>query len=135
MTSKRSRPLFSMGDYLLHSGDESTWKINCDSLGEEDWCTLAYLLSIRLPPFSGVYGIPRGGVALATALLRYVTRDQDDLPDLVVDDVLSTGASFIKWKNSYQRPCIGAVIFARDAKKVPDWVTPLFIMTPERKKK
>jgi hypothetical protein len=44
--------LFQLGDFHLHSGQKSKYKINCDALTDEDWRTLAMMLVERLPLFS-----------------------------------------------------------------------------------
>lgn len=109
--------LFVLGDFTMHSGDIGHWKIECDALTDADIECLAYMLSERLPRFGWVRGIPRGGLRLAAAMEQYVTHG----PVLVVDDVLTTGASM---EEARTESSIGAVIFARG--ECPSWITPLF---------
>ena len=107
------RNLFQLGIFNLHSGAPSCWKIECDALTAEDWAALAYMAHMVVGPFRRVIGIPRGGVPLASALHRYVT-EHDDYPTLVVDDVLTTGASM----RDVMAPLtnvVGLVVFARNA--------------------
>lgn len=110
--------MFEKKDFVSHSGLLLHWKINCDSLTDEDVETLAYIISEQFC-FSSVHGVPTGGVRLAKALESFCTING---PRLVVDDVLITGKSmeFMKvWPDD-----IGVVIFARG--ECPSWVTPLF---------
>ena len=83
--------LFRGGRFTLHSGDTSTLKIDCDALSDEDWQSIAAQVSTRFR-FGAVIGVPRGGVPFARALEPYV---DDTLcgDTLIVDDVLTTGAS------------------------------------------
>lgn len=85
--------LFNYGDFTLHSGGGSTFKIDCDALTDNDLQALARIAVNILPPFGEVYGIPRGGERLAEALKPYATAGDKTL--LIVDDVLTTGASII----------------------------------------
>lgn len=63
--------LFQTGRFLLASGAESSWKIECDALTVEDWKTLARLIAERVPTFGEVSGVPRGGLTLASYLWPY----------------------------------------------------------------
>lgn len=119
--------LFQLGDFRLHSGAASRWKIDCDALTDEDWDTLALMIKERVPAFGCVVGIPTSGMKLERSLTRYEESDNDMV--LIVDDVLTTAASMEKEKRIYlQASSIihGAVVFARGP--CPDWVTPLFQM-------
>jgi hypothetical protein len=110
--------LFKTGAFVLHSGEQSQWKIDCDVLTDEDWATLAHLIADQII-FSAVEGVPEGGLKLAAALhkLCYETG-----PLLIVDDALTTGASMEKWRCG--REAIGVVLFARG--QCPAWVRPVF---------
>ena len=111
-------PLFQAGEFVLHSGGRTRFRIECDALNDDDWSSLAAWAAQQLPPFGAVEGVPRGGVKLATALSPYVTTG----PLLIVDDVLSTGACMEKWRA--ERHAMGLVVFARGVP--PRWVRALF---------
>lgn len=113
--------LFNLGHFTLHSGSPSRFKIDADALTDEDLEALAYLASERVGPFGAVEGVPTGGERFAREMRRYVTGG----PLLIVDDVLSTGASMEEHRG--HRHALGLVIFAR----VPpeqSWIDALFIM-------
>ena len=119
--------LFNTGKFILSSGRESGFKIDCDSLAAADWEALAALAAKVLPPFGAVEGIPRGGLALAEAMRPYVTQG----PLLLCDDVWTTGVS-MRRVAAYHRgvgwEVIGLVAFARGP--VEGWVTSLFQLDP-----
>lgn len=115
--------LFSAGDFTLHSGLPSAWKIDCDALTDSDISTIARMLCDLLPPFGSVEGVPRGGLRLASALADHRSKG----PLLIVDDVLTTGGSMERHRNG--RDAIGAVIFARG--KCAPWIIPLFSITSQ----
>lgn len=112
--------LFQAGSVMLHSGQVSDFKIDCDVLSDADLETLARLIAERCGPFGAVEGVPRGGLRLASALMPHATTGRL----LIVDDVLTTGASMEQQRA--ERDAIGAVIFARGP--CPSWVTPLFTL-------
>ncbi len=114
--------LFQLGAFQLHSGEHADFKIDCDALTDRDWDALALMVTRRVPPFDDVEGVPRGGLNLAAAIARNTARRQG--PVLIVDDVLTTGASMEAQRAG--RDAIGAVIFARGP--CPTWITPLFQM-------
>ena len=119
--------LFQAGDFTLHSGAQSAWKIECDSLTDEDWETLALMVVERVDSFTSVWGVPRGGIKLAAALDRYRSDPIYCGGVLIVDDVLTTGASMEEARRvSSQGIVQGAVVFARG--ECPDWIIPLFQM-------
>lgn len=113
--------LFRMGEFALHSGAQSRFKIDCDALGAREIDALAAMLAEILPPFAWVEGIPTGGMRLAAAMARH---GQPGNRLLIVDDVCTTGASLERQRRG--RDAIGAVLFARGP--VPEWVTPLFVL-------
>ena len=115
--------LFKLGDFTLHSGGKSFFKIDCDALTDEDWATLARLTYESVPKFKKVIGIPDGGLKLAKALRAYRFPNPEN-PVLVVDDVLTTGKSMERVRQSVGANCIGVVVFARG--ECADWITPLF---------
>lgn len=112
--------MFEYGDYVLHSGSHSAFRIDCTALTHYDLCALASMVVPTLKPFGQVYGIPRGGIRFADVLQSYSTIG----PRLVVDDVLTTGASMQdEWMQGDQ----GLVIFTRTS-LVPAWIRPIFSM-------
>lgn len=114
--------LFKFGWFASHSGFQLPWKIDCeDGLGDGDWDSLAKIIAWKFA-FRSVYGIPKGGERLARALDRYC---EPGYPVLIVDDVLTTGRSFIDARARLGNPtdCIGVVVFARG--KCPNWVWPI----------
>ena len=112
--------LFNEGVFALHSGELSSWKIDCDSLTDEDWSTLARMAINVLPDFGKVVGVPKGGLSFANALKKYTTEGS---PVLIADDVLTTGGSMEEIRKG-DKDVLGIVVFAR--KKPPDWVKALF---------
>jgi orotate phosphoribosyltransferase len=118
--------LFVTGDFTLHSGAKSRWKIDCDVLTDDDWDTLAVIALERLPPFRITVGIPQGGMKFARALQRYATNREDD-PILLCDDVLTTGRSFYDARNGgAEYKVIGVAAFGRGYP--PAWVKVIFQM-------
>lgn len=111
--------LFQSGNFVLHSGAHSGFKIDCDALTSEDWRALASIISKKFR-FGRVWGIPRGGTKLANALLPYVTEGKT----LIVDDVLTTGNSMEEARRVLGEDSIGVVVFARQAP--PTWITSIF---------
>ena len=84
--------MFEFGWFLSHSKFQLPWKINCDSFSGADWADIAKLLQWKFA-FGSVHGIPRGGLPLARACEPYIT---PGYPPLLVDDVLTTGASMVE---------------------------------------
>ena len=124
--------LFQSGNFTLHSGQQSDFKIDCDTLTDEDWETLAAIIAKRRE-FREVIGVPQGGIPLARALEKYAQPSmigRYGLPILIVDDVLTTGASMeevrLKRRDTQVDRFIGVVVFARGS--CPNWITPIFQM-------
>lgn len=115
--------LFRQGYFTLHSGDKSRIKIECDALSNSDWDTIAIQVADRFK-FGRVVGVPRGGMPFALALLPYVDESSD--VTLIVDDVLTTGASMEVEHARCRGRTIGVVLFARG--QCPEWVYPIFKM-------
>lgn len=87
--------LIEHGNFTLHSGETSTWRINADALGDDDLAAIAAIMAARLPgPPVAVHGIPRGGLRMATAMEPYC--DPSGTYELVVDDVVTTGRSLVR---------------------------------------
>lgn len=121
---KREMNLFERKTFTMHSGDKSDFKIECDALTNEDIETLALLVSKKYD-FNLVIGIPTGGEAFAEKLIKYKNPKSSTV--LVVDDVLTTGASMEEYHYNIEgKENIGVVIFARG--ECPAWVTPIFKM-------
>ena len=90
--------LFETGEFKLSSGIESDWKIECDALMSRDWDTLALIVS-KAYKFNRVVGIPEGGLPFAAALEPYAMNQPDRHGTLLVDDVVTTGKSFEKYRD------------------------------------
>ena len=118
--------LFEFVNFRLHSGAPSAWKVECDTLTLEDWRTLAFLTARKLK-FRTVEGAPYGGLAFAEALQLYAEPQSDYLPQLIVDDVLTTGLSMETQRAGRDR-VIGVVVFAREA--CPGWIYPIWQLSP-----
>ena len=78
--------------------------------------------------FKQVYSVPKGGDRLTKALQKYCTPEGDIL---IVDDVLTTGASMeskrIEVQALHPDECVlGVVIFARN--RCPLWIDAVFQM-------
>lgn len=120
--------LFQLGSFKLHSGGESSFKIDCDALTPNDWECVAQLIANRAGRFRCVYGIPTGGEELAAWLNAWSTNDWRD-PFLIVDDVYTTGKSMReahRWVLDTTN-IIGFVVFARQPVQEP-WIKALFTM-------
>jgi hypothetical protein len=125
--------LFQKGTFTSHAGLQLKWKIECDAISDDEWDAFAIMIIEReTRPFSDVIGIPRGGVKLETALLNYVSGNNND-PVLIVDDVWTTGTSFKEFseiqtiqKMTEAVGWFGWCIFARSATN--NQVTSLFQM-------
>ena len=117
-----SEGLFQRGTFQLHSGEVSSWKIDCDALTDNDISTLARMIHESVV-FGYVEWVSGGGERLGKAMLKWRNVYSSTL--LIVDDVLTTGAS-MEAQRTDRTDTIGAVIFARGA--CPAWVKPLFSM-------
>jgi orotate phosphoribosyltransferase len=116
----------------LSSGQESTFKIDCDFLSPRDWGCIAHLLVQRLPEFCAVHGVMTGGVFLQEAMEQYIKPDARY--HLIVDDVLTTGDSMFAERHFYcnehevsEDQVMGAVAFLR-GHTVPGWIFPLLVL-------
>jgi len=75
--------------------------------------------------FSGIYGIPRGGLCLAVALSHKLKIELISKPiknSLIVDDVYETGLTLTTFKDIE-----GAVFFVLFSKIKPSWWNTVFI--------
>ncbi len=109
----------------LASGRQSSFKVECDDMSDEEIAQHARLLARILPPFSSVEGVPRGGGRVAKALEPYADA-RARLP-LVVDDVWTTGGSMRRYIEEHGIGHVnGAVLFSRGP--TPAWVRPLWVL-------
>lgn len=118
--------LFNLGTFVLSSGQTSTFKIDCDALTDADWAALARSAAGSLPPFSSVVSVPTGGDRFAKALEAYAGDDYGQNRTLIVDDVLTTGASMERAREATTGRSLGVVAFARN--KPPPWILAVFKM-------
>ena len=75
--------------------------------------------------FSGIYGVPRGGLCLAVALSHKLKINLISEPiknSLIVDDVYETGITLKTFKNIE-----GAKFFVLFSKKKPTWWSSVYI--------
>ncbi len=108
-----STNLFQLGRFILHSGQVSNFKIECNAFTRDDWITLATLIAER-HKFCEVEGVPRGGLELANQLVPFISPATSlqlgSALGLVVDDVWTTGDSMGPWLD---KGFLGYVVFAR----------------------
>ncbi|RPF76134.1 MAG: hypothetical protein CBE14_002845 [Rickettsiales bacterium TMED254] len=125
--------LFQRGEFKSHAGLSLKWKIECDALTFEDWECLALMMIERGGPCRGAYGIPRGGLPLAEVInMNHSTKDPKD-PLWIVDDVYTTGKSFVEFeKEMFPDLPISVIkkwcVFARQTPDLMHGVKALFTM-------
>ena len=79
----------------------------------------------KFKDFSGIYGVPRGGLCLAVALSHKLKIELISKPiknSLIVDDVYDTGLTLTTFKDIE-----GAVFFVLFSKIKPTWWNTVFI--------
>ena len=79
----------------------------------------------RFKDFSGIYGVPRGGLCLAVALSHKLKIELISEPiknSLIVDDVYETGITLTNFKDIE-----GAMFFVLFSKIQPTWWNTVFI--------
>ena len=79
----------------------------------------------RFKEFSGIYGVPRGGLCLAVALSHKLKIGLISKPiknSLIVDDVYETGLTLTTFKDIE-----GAMFFVLFSKIKPTWWTTVFV--------
>ena len=131
--------LFQLGEFVLQSGESTTWKIECDALKEKDYATLAYIVANEWKLKFGLVdcvgpakkdGVYTNAFKFVRKLRKYQTNHYIQDPILIVDDVLTTGQSIIEemqhMKQATHNECEvqGVVIFARG--DCPKWVRSIF---------
>lgn len=97
MESIDTMTLFKLGDFVSHSGKPLRYKIECDTLTDDDLECIAYIIASETS-FSSVVGVPTGGCRLAEALRPYSIAFSQYT--LLVDDVMTTGASMEEMKTT-----------------------------------
>ncbi len=112
--------LFVSKHFVSHAGKDLSFKIDCDALSDEIIETFASVVA-KTFKFGTVYGIPSGGLRFAKALEKYKSESSQIL---IVDDVLTTGASMETARRKFGLNAIGIVIFARGA--CPSWICPMY---------
>ena len=117
---------FEQGQFNLHSGKQSSWKIECDSLTQDELNLFVGMIGSAFV-FTEVEGVPTGGLELARLLQPYcaVPKVVGYRRLLIVDDVLTTGGSMEDQRAGRDTADIdGVVLFSRG--ECPYWVTPIF---------
>lgn len=122
--SEYTMNLLKYGSHRLSSGLISSFKIECDDISSSDWWNAALIMGQAIPAFGRVESVISGGDKWASYWHSLAVQGNPNL--LIVDDVLTTGASMEKQRHG--RPALGVVMFARGP--VPDWVTPMFSIYP-----
>jgi orotate phosphoribosyltransferase len=131
--------LFEDKRFDSHSNLSLPYKIECNALSEADIDLLASLIAEKFK-FRSVVGIETGGDRLTKCLVQYINTSSQTI--LIVDDVLTTGASMQnirkaviakeKEKGNFYPDVHGVVIFSRmQYACVPRWITPVFQMSDE----
>ena len=93
--------------------------------GEVDKSVEQIANKCRFKEFSGIYGVPRGGLCLAVALshkLKIELISEPKKNSLIVDDVYETGLTLRSLKDIE-----GAMFFVLFSKIKPTWWNTLFI--------
>jgi hypothetical protein len=120
--------LFQKIDFISHAGLPLTWKLECDAISDNEWITLAHMIrEYEDQNWQYAVGIPTGATKLGEILTRYGTGSVKD-PVLIVDDVYTTGKSFIDFeaKHYADKKVIKWAVFAR--KPTENGVKALFTM-------
>ena len=124
--------LLQWGNFTLHSGENSWWRIDCDAFTDSEIALIAKLMLERIPNHYGKVLYPEshpGSVMhkLAAEMRNYIDEKSNNI--LIVDDVLTIGNSMRELyflSATYGAEIFGAVIFARGL--CPSWVKPIFQM-------
>jgi hypothetical protein len=124
--------LFQSGKFKLHSGKIRGWKIECDNLSDQEIETMVKMAIPRLPSFTALVSVPRGGDRIVKALVPYLNKATGVKPRrLIVDDVLTTGNSIKDRRDQYKDQIMtyGFVLFSCKG-NLPGWIIPLFQIAP-----
>lgn len=126
--------LFQWGDFTLHSGAKTWWRIDCDSLTDSEIELIAKLMYKKVGAFNLVTSPTSHPGSAVPRLVQAISKYSLPLMSvpiqcLIVDDVFTTGTSITEVKTKLiqqnHNPSIkGAVIFARG--QCFSWVSPLF---------
>jgi|SRR6185436_1125577 len=115
--------LFVKQNLKLDTGQTLPITIDCNALTDADYDCLAKIIGRKLQ-FKKVIAASGGGLKLEKALEKCCVEDET-FATLIVDDVLTTGATMSNMKVNLNDPnVIGVVIFA--VGKCPEWVMPIF---------
>ena len=107
--------LFQTVDFISHAGLPLKWKIECDALSDDEWKTIAKMIrEYEDQNWQYAVGIPTGATRLGEILTTYGTGSVKD-PVLIVDDVYTTGKSFIDFEEKHykDKKVIKWTVFAR----------------------
>jgi hypothetical protein len=100
------------------SAATDTWRLNLDSLTDDDLANLAKMAAERIGSFGHVEGVAPHGLRFAAALRRFSTRG----PLLIADDVMTTATEMERQRED--REAIGIVILAMGP--TPAWIKAIF---------
>jgi len=121
--------MFKFKPFKSHAGKPLSWKIECDTLSQEDIDCLADLIcmthsyrDVEHPPTKSA-----NLINLVGKLSLHKTSD-GDYDYLIVDDVFTTGKTmneiYEHLHTKHDKKTKGVVIFARS--ECPHWITPIF---------
>ena len=117
---------FLSGDYSVHLGRITPWRIDPSQFDDGDWDCFAQMVVERYPNFERVVGVSQYGVKLESHLTQHATHGGL----LIVDDVLHPQTIndmrlYFRTREKYVNHQIqGFVIFARVP--CPRWVRALW---------
>lgn len=123
--------LFQLGEFNLHSGAKSSYKIDCNSLNHDDIVAICDWIKKIVPSYRMVVGIPNGGIPFEIQLKSFTDPSSDTI--LIVDDVLTTGKSMEKKRYDLHGEFpsmkkVGVVAFARGF--CPAWIECVWELNP-----
>lgn len=122
--------IFQWGNFTLHSGDNSWWRIDCDDFTDSEIAIFAKMISEKAGVFQVAICPPSHPGSAAPRLVKAINQyaNLTSAEAIIVDDVLTTGNSMAKLRmeklQDTRYKVKGFVIFARG--ECPDWVTPIF---------